>query len=120
MGLRLAEGVDPARLEARCGKLFADAVDPGMLARLRGGGIPGWRGGGLAATDGGPAAARRAAAGAAALTSGPIQRVPPISRHAHFSGNQRRRSAASCRSLVARWRPLSERPNQWARTLFSV
>ena len=32
MGLRLAEGVDTARLEARCGMPFADAVDPFMLA----------------------------------------------------------------------------------------
>ncbi len=32
MGLRLAEGVDTARLEARCGMAFADAVDPAMLA----------------------------------------------------------------------------------------
>ena len=32
MGLRLAEGVDTARLEARCGMPFADAVDPAMLA----------------------------------------------------------------------------------------
>ncbi len=32
MGLRLAEGVDIARLEARCAMPFADAVDPAMLA----------------------------------------------------------------------------------------
>ena len=32
MGLRLAEGVDTARLEARCAMPFADAVDPAMLA----------------------------------------------------------------------------------------
>ena len=31
MGLRLAEGVDTARLEARCAMPFADAVDPAML-----------------------------------------------------------------------------------------
>lgn len=32
MGLRLAEGVDPARIEARAGMPFAQAVDPSMLA----------------------------------------------------------------------------------------
>jgi putative oxygen-independent coproporphyrinogen III oxidase len=32
MGLRLAEGVDAARLETRCAMPFADAVDPAMLA----------------------------------------------------------------------------------------
>jgi len=32
MGLRLAEGVDTARLEARCAMPLADAVDPAMLA----------------------------------------------------------------------------------------
>ena len=32
MGLRLAEGVDPARIEARSGLSFAQAVDPSMLA----------------------------------------------------------------------------------------
>jgi oxygen-independent coproporphyrinogen-3 oxidase len=31
MGLRLAEGVDTARLQARCAMPFADAVDPAML-----------------------------------------------------------------------------------------
>ncbi len=32
MGLRLAEGVDTVRLEARCGMPFSGAVDPAMLA----------------------------------------------------------------------------------------
>jgi oxygen-independent coproporphyrinogen-3 oxidase len=32
MGLRLAEGVDPARLERRTGVALADALDPAMLA----------------------------------------------------------------------------------------
>lgn len=34
MGLRLAEGIDPARIEARAGVPFAQAVDPAMLAAL--------------------------------------------------------------------------------------
>jgi oxygen-independent coproporphyrinogen-3 oxidase len=34
MGLRLADGVDPARVEARSGLAFAQAVDPAMLAAL--------------------------------------------------------------------------------------
>ncbi|MBR0660272.1 radical SAM family heme chaperone HemW [Neoroseomonas oryzicola] len=34
MGLRLAEGIDPARIEARSGVPFAEAVDPAMLAAL--------------------------------------------------------------------------------------
>jgi oxygen-independent coproporphyrinogen-3 oxidase len=34
MGLRLAEGVDPARIEARAGIPFAQAVDGAMLAAL--------------------------------------------------------------------------------------
>jgi len=32
MGLRLAEGIDPARLQARSGLSLAEAVDPAMLA----------------------------------------------------------------------------------------
>ena len=32
MGLRLTEGVDPARIEARAGLTFAEVVDPAMLA----------------------------------------------------------------------------------------
>ena len=32
MGLRLTEGVDPARIEARTGRTLAEAVDPAMLA----------------------------------------------------------------------------------------
>ncbi|HYI83429.1 MAG TPA: radical SAM family heme chaperone HemW [Acetobacteraceae bacterium] len=51
MGLRLAEGVDTARLEARCGKLFADAVDPAMLAACEAEGyLESLPGGGLRAT----------------------------------------------------------------------
>ncbi|MBP0464033.1 coproporphyrinogen III oxidase [Roseomonas sp. PWR1] len=34
MGLRLAEGVDPARIAARAGIPFAQAIDPAMLAAL--------------------------------------------------------------------------------------
>ncbi len=34
MGLRLAEGVDPARIAARSGMPFAEAIDPAMLAAL--------------------------------------------------------------------------------------
>jgi oxygen-independent coproporphyrinogen-3 oxidase len=34
MGLRLTEGVDPARIEARSGLPFGQAVDPAMLAAL--------------------------------------------------------------------------------------
>jgi oxygen-independent coproporphyrinogen-3 oxidase len=32
MGLRLTEGVNPARIEARAGLAFAEVVDPAMLA----------------------------------------------------------------------------------------
>jgi oxygen-independent coproporphyrinogen-3 oxidase len=31
MGLRLTEGIDPARIEARAGLAFAEVVDPAML-----------------------------------------------------------------------------------------
>lgn len=34
MGLRLAEGIDPVRIEARSGVPFAAAIDPAMLAAL--------------------------------------------------------------------------------------
>ncbi len=34
MGLRLAEGIDPARIEARAGLPFSEAVDAAMLAAL--------------------------------------------------------------------------------------
>lgn len=51
MGLRLAEGVDPARIERRCGLPFAEAVDPAMLAALMDEGYLEWRPDGrLAAT----------------------------------------------------------------------
>jgi oxygen-independent coproporphyrinogen-3 oxidase len=32
MGLRLTEGIDPKRIEARAGLTFAEVVDPAMLA----------------------------------------------------------------------------------------
>jgi len=50
MGLRLAEGVDPARIEARAGLPFAEAVDEAMLEALREEGYLDWRDGRLAAT----------------------------------------------------------------------
>jgi oxygen-independent coproporphyrinogen-3 oxidase len=53
MGLRLREGVDPARIEARCGVRFGDAVDARMLAALIDDGLLAWRDGRLAATDAG-------------------------------------------------------------------
>ena len=46
MGLRLAEGVDTARLEARCGMPFADAVDAAMLAACEAEGYLEWLPGG--------------------------------------------------------------------------
>ena len=46
MGLRLAEGVDVARLEARCAMPFADAVDPAMLAACEEEGYLEWLPGG--------------------------------------------------------------------------
>jgi oxygen-independent coproporphyrinogen-3 oxidase len=50
MGLRLAEGVDPARIEARAGLPFTEAVDGAMLEALREEGYLVWRDGRLAAT----------------------------------------------------------------------
>lgn len=50
MGLRLAEGVDPARIEARSGLPFEDAVDGRMLAALAEEGFLAWRAGRLCAT----------------------------------------------------------------------
>lgn len=50
MGLRLAEGVDPARIAARSGLPFEDAVDARMLAMLAEEGFLAWRGGRLRAT----------------------------------------------------------------------
>ncbi len=50
MGLRLAEGVDPARIAARAGRPFAEVVDAAMLAALLDEGYLAWRGGRLAAT----------------------------------------------------------------------
>ena len=46
MGLRLAEGVDTARLERRCAMPFADAVDPAMLRACEEEGYLAWDGGG--------------------------------------------------------------------------
>lgn len=42
MGLRLAEGVDPARIAQRSGMAFADAIDPAMLDALIDEGYLGW------------------------------------------------------------------------------
>jgi oxygen-independent coproporphyrinogen-3 oxidase len=50
MGLRLTEGVDPARIEARSTMPFADAVDLRMLDTLAAEGLLAWRDGRLAAT----------------------------------------------------------------------
>jgi putative oxygen-independent coproporphyrinogen III oxidase len=46
MGLRLAEGVDTMRLEARCGMRFADGVEEAMLAACVEEGYLEWAGGG--------------------------------------------------------------------------
>ena len=51
MGLRLAEGVDPARIEARSGLRFVDTVDPSMLAALLEEGYLEWQGPRLVATS---------------------------------------------------------------------
>ncbi len=69
MGLRLAEGIEPARFAARTGIALADALDAGTLARAEAEGYLGWRDGRLAATARGPAAAGRAAAGLGELTA---------------------------------------------------
>jgi putative oxygen-independent coproporphyrinogen III oxidase len=53
MGLRLAEGVDPARIEARSTLPFAQTVDLTMLDTLAAEGLLAWRDGRLAATDDG-------------------------------------------------------------------
>jgi oxygen-independent coproporphyrinogen-3 oxidase len=53
MGLRLAEGVDPARIEARCGMRFEDAVEERMLDALLEEGLLAWREARLVATDAG-------------------------------------------------------------------
>jgi oxygen-independent coproporphyrinogen-3 oxidase len=53
MGLRLAEGVDPARIEARSTLRFDEAVDLAMLETLRGEGLMAWRDGRLVATTDG-------------------------------------------------------------------
>ncbi|MFC7476546.1 radical SAM family heme chaperone HemW [Dankookia sp. GCM10030260] len=52
MGLRLAEGIDPARLAARSGQTLAEAVDPAMLAACLDEGYLEWGAAGhLVATD---------------------------------------------------------------------
>jgi oxygen-independent coproporphyrinogen-3 oxidase len=43
MGLRLAEGIDPARIAARSGLPFAETVDPAMLAACLEEGYLAWR-----------------------------------------------------------------------------
>ncbi|MCS6892212.1 MAG: coproporphyrinogen III oxidase, partial [Rhodovarius sp.] len=50
MGLRLAEGVDPARIEARAGLAFARLVDPVMLSACLEEGYLAWVDGRLVAT----------------------------------------------------------------------
>ena len=50
MGLRLAEGVDPARIEARSRLRFVDTVDPTMLAACLEEGYLAWQGARLVAT----------------------------------------------------------------------
>jgi oxygen-independent coproporphyrinogen-3 oxidase len=51
MGLRLTEGVDPARIEARAGLAFAQVVDAAMLAALLDEDYLAWREGRLVATE---------------------------------------------------------------------
>ena len=51
MGLRLAEGVDTARIEARAGLAFAQIVDAAMLSACIDEGYLEWHGARLVATD---------------------------------------------------------------------
>jgi len=51
MGLRLTEGVDPARIEARAGLPFAQVVDAPMLSACIDEGYLEWQGARLVATD---------------------------------------------------------------------
>ena len=53
MGLRLTEGVDPARIAARSTLPFEETVEPGMLDALREEGLLAWRDGRLVATPDG-------------------------------------------------------------------
>jgi oxygen-independent coproporphyrinogen-3 oxidase len=53
MGLRLTEGVDPARIEARSTLPFAETVDPRMLDSLADDGLLAWQDGRLRATPDG-------------------------------------------------------------------
>ncbi|MGH7210864.1 MAG: radical SAM family heme chaperone HemW, partial [Acetobacteraceae bacterium] len=50
MGLRLAEGIEPARFTARTGIALADALDAGTFVRAEAEGYLGWRDGRLTAT----------------------------------------------------------------------
>jgi oxygen-independent coproporphyrinogen-3 oxidase len=50
MGLRLAEGIDPARITARSGMAFAETIDPAMLAACLDEGYLDWVGARLVAT----------------------------------------------------------------------
>ena len=49
----MAEGVDPARIEARSSLPFGETVDAGMLDALAEEGLLAWRDGRLVATDDG-------------------------------------------------------------------
>jgi putative oxygen-independent coproporphyrinogen III oxidase len=51
MGLRLAEGVDPARVEIRSGLKFLETIDPAMLTACLDEGYLEWRGPRLVATS---------------------------------------------------------------------
>lgn len=51
MGLRLAEGVEPARIEARSGLRFIDTIDPAMLTACLEEGYLEWQGTRLVATS---------------------------------------------------------------------
>jgi oxygen-independent coproporphyrinogen-3 oxidase len=53
MGLRLTEGVDPSRIEARSGLSFEDCVDHRALEGLIAEDLMAWRGDRLAATPAG-------------------------------------------------------------------
>ena len=49
MGLRLTEGIDPARFAVRTGIALADALDPGVLEQALGEEYVAWRDGRLLA-----------------------------------------------------------------------
>jgi oxygen-independent coproporphyrinogen-3 oxidase len=50
MGLRLAEGIDPMRIETRSGLAFVETIDPAMLAACLDEGYLEWQGPRLVAT----------------------------------------------------------------------